>query len=216
MGIIEKVTEFLLSKHWLSLFLAIPCSVLTIAKVPADYYDKFPFTDHNVNVAIVFSAIAVAFCLLFLSIQTIGKKIKKKYKGNKDKAWERSYSDMATNEYIEGIRREVDSFSDYHYSIVRFLLDNENKISFKTNSYSQGFSILDDPSKFNKAPYSCPQKDQQEQSKNPLFQYLVSTAGTQYLLTPQYYDVLKFVESKTGNISHFQRTTIDLEQEQYQ
>lgn len=204
MGVFEKMTEFLIKKQWVVFLLSLLLGFFGFRLVPNDFIDSLPFTFRDVNVAICYAIICIAIYLALSLILYLIKKV--------NAAWKKRRSIIAKNgrieaqnaEAIKKIKACVDSWSDFEYSVVMYLLENENKTPYIQRGYRMSTSILDDPKMFNKS--TCNGANKQSQG------FVIVGQSMQYLLTEEAYEDLNYILHTEGSISNFPRTKVDLQQ----
>ena len=211
MSFIEKLTEYLLKKQWVIFCLSILVGFGTYYLLPSDFVDKMPFSSRDWNVIACIVLLSIVAYLMLSLLRFIFNKFSavrirsknKKYYARQDKAME--------EENIEKYKSDIDRLSDRDYSILMFLLENENKKPYIQWGRTYGESIIDSEEVFDSAPY---------QGTPPVIKDPVSGVNLspivdnprQYLLKREYYERLKYIQQKTGSITHFERKRIDLEQ----
>ena len=125
---------------------------------------------------------------------------------------------MENEQTIEKFRDYHDSLTDKEYSILMYLLKNNNQkpyIEYGTHvSYDDLYNnFLNDTNKFSKSKYHGNDKEIWIDTPHGKEKYYRTGNGTQYLLKDEYYQLLKYLIEKKGSIGHFKRNIIDLEQD---
>lgn len=210
-SLLEKLTEHLLEKQWVIFCLSILAGFGGYYLLPSDYVDQMPFSSHDWNVVACIVLLGIVAYLFLSFLRYIASKIS----ANRIKRENREYyarQDKATVEAnIEKYKSDIDQLSDQDYSILMFLLEHENKKPYIQWNRSFGESILDNEIIFDSAPY----KGTPPVATDPVSgikMFPVVDSPRQYLLKRDYYERLKYIQEKTGSISHFERKRIDLEQ----
>lgn len=105
----------------------------------------------------------------------------------------------------------VDEWNDYDYSVVMFLINNKNQKPFILTGYRYGDTILTNNNMFHSTQSTIPLKVEIKKGTIPVG--IQGQTVTQYLLTDEFYGACCTIIKETGNLSHFDRKTIDLHQE---
>lgn len=208
MDFITKIVEILFKKQWIVTVVSLLMATPFLTVIPTDFYDKLPFESHDINVIVAYSFIVLTVYVIILFILSLINRLhtnkKRKIKRQRDK------DEMI--KLFEQIKSDIDKLSDLDYSIIMYLIENENKIPYKLYRFRNDNTILDNPRFFLSSPFSGESK-----------QYIVNTAegektfisngkGTQYLLTNEYYNLFCAIIDETGSITHFSKKRVDLNQ----
>jgi hypothetical protein len=211
MSILDKIVEMLIKKQWIVFIISLLFATLCLAFIPTDFYDKLPFSSHDVNVVICYSFIALAIFIVIFGVMSMFDKINKsEYRQLQSK---KNRAEMLKQ--LEMLKADNDKLSDRDFSIIMFLVENENKIPYIMWGYFCGNTVLSDERKFWSASYSGESREEEMQTTTGIEKIIVAPSGTQYLLTKEYYDILRVLISETGSITHFSRKRIELNQEEY-
>ena len=208
---IEKITEYLLKKQWVIFCLSILVGFGGFYLLPSDFVDKMPFSSRDWNVVACIVLLSIVAYLVFSLLRFLFNKAtdsrsrrkSRKYYARRDKAVE--------DENIEKCKSDIDQLPDKDYSILMYLLEHENKKPYIQWGRSFGESILDNEEVFDSAPY----QGTPPVIKDPISGINLSPVADnprQYLLKRELYERLKYIQQKTGSITHFDRKRIDLEQ----
>lgn len=210
--ILEKIAEVLLSKHWTTFLLSIVGSIIASIKIPPEMYDKLPLTSHEHNVYLGLFAVTITIYLILTLIQNAIKRVIALTKKRKEKRVLAKEQVALTSEGIEWWKTEVDSWSDEEYSIVMYLLENKNTKPYIKYHWRNPNGFLADNQYFLCSPYNGPQKGYKEEINGEIVTLVPTGDGYQYLLTKDLYNTLNYILKRTGNISHFDRTRVELHQ----
>lgn len=208
---IEKLTEYLLKKQWVIFCLSILVGFGGYYLLPSDFVDKMPFSSRDWNVVACIVLLSIVAYLFFSFLRFIANKISVSRTRRKNRKYYAQQDKAAAEENIEKYKSDIDRLSDKDYSILMFLLEHENKKPFIQWSRSYGESILDGEEIFDSAPY----QGTPPVIKDPVSGINLSPVADnprQYLLKREHYERLKYIQQKTGSITHFERKRIDLEQ----
>lgn len=208
---IEKLTEYLLKKQWVIFCLSILVGFGGYYLLPSDFVDKMPFSSRDWNVVTCIVLLSIVAYLLFSLIRFVAEKIRKRRKKKKDKRYMDKKNREQEKAKIEEIKSGVDRWSDRDYSIVMYLLENENKKPYVQWGHSFGESIIDMHDLFNRAPYHGQKVITYQTSDGPMSATVMDPAY-QYLLKPEIYELLKYIQEETGNIAHFEKHRVDIDQ----
>ena len=207
MGAIEKVLEYVLEKNGvraiISFILAFLLQILIPKGTYKDIYNRLPF-ENNINVILVF---VTQFLLIYIILQFVMFLIKKISHALKSQSPNISQSD--TEKQIELFQSAADKWSEKDYSIIMYLINSQNQVPYTTRNIDAD-SILHNDELFSKTMESKPEKVYD--TKGDFW----GTLPTQYqkvLLKTKFYDLCKIVLNEKGKLSHFERKTIDLHQE---
>ena len=193
MEVLKTITEYLLKKQWWVFLVSVLAGIIGIIVVPRKWIDSLPFSSNDVNTAILLIAISIITYIIISSAKYIIQRYRNHKKAliiNKEKAEKHKKSE---EDIIEKTKKIVDGWSDYEYSVVMYLLENENQKPFVPKSYRTDAKILNNDKIFNMTSIS-------------------GYAGKQYLLTKPVYEDFKIILEETGNISHFQKKRVDIGQ----
>lgn len=208
---IEKITEYLLKKQWVIFCLSILVGFGGYYLLSSDFVEKMPFSSHDLNVAACIVLLSIVAYLVFSLIRFVAEKIRKGRRKKKDKQYMAKKDQEQEKEKIEEIKSGVDHWSDRDYSIVMYLLENENKKPYIQWGHPFGESIIDMHDLFNRAPYHGQKVITFETSDGPRSATVMDPAY-QYLLKPEIYKLLKYIQEETGSIAHFEKQRVDIDQ----
>lgn len=207
MGVIEKALNYLLEKSGLQTILSFILAFLVQVLVPNDtyksIYDRLPF-ESNINVILVF---VTQFLIIFLILQFVKYLIKNLSRNLAKKTTYMSQND--TKKQIELFQSLADKWSEKDYSIVMYLINFQNQVPYITQNIDTD-SILHNDELFAKTVESRPEEVYET---NGDYFGTISTQYHKVLLKPMFYDLCKRILNEKGNLSHFERKTIDLHQE---
>ena len=208
---IEKITEYLLKKQWVIFCLSILVGFGGYYLLPSDFVDKMPFSSRDWNVVACIVLLSIVAYLLFSLIRFVSDKIRKARRKKKNKQYVDKREREREKTQIEEIKSGVDRWSDRDYSIVMYLLENENKKPYVQWGHSFGESIIDMHDLFNRAPYHGPKTITVQTNEGPQ-SLTVMDPAYQYLLKPEIYELLKYIQEETGSIAHFEKHRVDIDQ----
>ncbi|MBQ6255138.1 MAG: hypothetical protein IJJ60_00990 [Clostridia bacterium] len=211
MSFIEKLTEYLLKKQWVIFCLSILVGFGGYYLLPSDFVDKMPFSSRDWNVIACIVLLSIVAYLFFSLVRFMFSKIRVKRRKNKDKRYMEKKCEEQDRAKIEEIKSGVDRWSDRDYSIVMYLLENGNKKPYIQWGHSFGESIIDMHDLFNRAPYHGQKVITFETSDGPQSATVMDPAY-QYLLKPEIYELLKYIQEETGSIAHFEKHRVDIDQ----
>lgn len=210
--ILEKIADVLLSKHWTTFLISIVGSIIASTKIPSETYDKLPLASHEHNVYLGLFTVTIIIYLVLTLIQSIINKMITLGKKHKEKrVWTKEQVAL-TSEGIERWKTEIDSWGDEEYSIVMYLLENKNKKPYIKYHWRNPNGLLAEKQYFLCSPYNEPAKPHPEEINGEIVNVVPVGNGYQYLLTNDFYNALAYILEKTGNISHFNRTRVELHQ----
>ena len=208
---IEKITEYLLKKQWVIFCLSILVGFGGYYLLPSDFVDKMPFSSRDWNVIACIVLLSIVAYLVFSLLRYLFSKVSAGRIRSKNRKYYARQDRAAEEENIEKYKSDIDRLSDRDYSILMYLLENENKKPFIQWGRMYGESILDSEEVFDSAPY----QGTPPVIKDPISGVNLSPVADnprQYLLKREHYERLKYIQQKTGSITHFERKRIDLEQ----
>jgi len=208
---IEKITEYLLKKQWVIFCLSILVGFGGYYLLPSDFVDKMPFSSRDWNVVACIVLLSIVAYLLFSLIRFVSDKIRKARRKKKNKQYVDKREREREKTQIEEIKSGVDRWSDRDYSIVMYLLENENKKPYVQWGHSFGESIIDMHDLFNRAPYHGLKTITVQTNEGPQ-SLTVMDPAYQYLLKPEIYELLKYIQEETGSIAHFEKHRVDIDQ----
>lgn len=211
MGVLEKITEYLIKKQWVVFLISLLIGFIGILFVPDTFISKIPFSSRDVNVGICYAAISIICYLIISFILYIPRKISSWKKNKKESIWKQSLSQNETQQMVEQFKTMVDEWNDYDYSVVMFLINNKNQKPFILTGYRYGDTILTNNNMFHSTQSTIPLKVEIKKGTIPVG--IQGQTVTQYLLTDEFYGACCTIIKETGNLSHFDRKTIDLHQE---
>lgn len=208
---IEKITEYLLKKQWVIFCLSILVGFGGYYLLPSDFVEKMPFSSRDWNVVTCIVLLSIVAYLLFSLIRFVVEKIRKGRRKKKDKRYMDKRDREQEKAKIEEIKSGVDRWSDRDYSIVMYLLENENKKPYIQWGHSFGESIIDMHDLFNRAPYHGKKVITYQTNDGPMSATVMDPAY-QYFLKPDIYELLKYIQEETGSIAHFEKHRVDIDQ----
>lgn len=208
---IEKITEYLLKKQWVIFCLSILVGFGGYYLLPSDFVDKMPFSSRDWNAVACIALLSIVAYLLFSLIRFVSDKIRKARRKKKNKQYVDKREREREKTQIEEIKSGVDRWSDRDYSIVMYLLENENKKPYVQWGHSFGESIIDMHDLFNRAPYHGLKTITVQTNEGPQ-SLTVMDPAYQYLLKPEIYELLKYIQEETGSIAHFEKHRVDIDQ----
>ncbi len=207
MGALEKLIEYVLDKNGvraiISFILAFLLQILIPKDTYKDIYNRLPF-ENNINVILVF---VTQFLLIYIILQFVRFLIQKI-----SQAIESQNSNILENESIiriDQFQSVADKWSEKDYSIVMYLIETQNQVPYITK-YVDSESILNNDQLFAKTVENRMEKVHEANGN------YVGDLPTQYykfLLRSMFYEYCKDVLNKMGSLSHFERKTTDLHQE---
>ena len=207
MGAIEKVLEYVLEKNGvqsiISFILAFLMQILIPKDIYKNIYDRLPF-ENNINVILVF---VTQFLVIYIILQFVLFLIKKI--SHALRSQNTNISENASLIQIDQFQSVADKWSEKDYSIVMYLIKTQNQVPYITK-YVDSESILNNDKLFAKTVESRMEKVYEVNGN------YVGDLPTQYhkfLLRPMFYEYCKDVLNKMGSLSHFERKTTDLHQE---
>lgn len=223
MGILQKITEFLIKKQWAVFLLSLILGFFGFRLVPNSFIESLPFSSRDVNVALCYVAIIIISYLVLSLILFIVKKIitcikKKKEnerRSTKEEAIEQKRREKERTEYdkhIEDFKTFIDSLPDYDYSVIMYLLNTQNKKPYIEIIPPEGFSIIYKSDYFYQTHEEVP-RSISNIPKGVLLVGSLTETVSKYLMKEDFYSLCKTVIEATGSLSHFERKTIDLHQE---
>ena len=211
MNFIEKLTEYLLKKQWVIFCLSILVGFAGYYLLPSDFVNKMPFSSRDWNVIACIVLLSIVSYLFLSLVQYLFSKISDGRIRSKNRKYYARQNRKKKKKNIEKCKSDIDQLSDRDYSILMYLLENENKTPFIQWGRILGESIIDNEEVFDSAPY---------QGTPPVIKDPISGANLspvvnnprQYLLKREHFERLKYIQQKTGSITHFERKRIDLGQ----
>lgn len=213
MGILEKMTEFLIKKQWVVFLVSLLAGFVGMLFVTDEFISKLPFTSRDVNVVLCYAAISILCYLIISLIIYIVNKCSSRKKDKKDLKYSQFLSQKEVEQKVEQFKTMVDGWNDYDYSVVMLLINNKNQKPYIINGYRCGDTILTNNNMFYSTQSSVPLKPDIKEGTVPVgIQHITVT---KYLLTDAFYGACCTIIKETGNLSHFERKTIDLHQEDY-
>lgn len=211
-----KTVDFLLKKNWIAIILSFVTALVIHIFVPTQSYDdnvynKLPF-GYSINVIIVFIAEVLILFMIFHGIQkAILFAISHKKRKSEESA-AKSFDEVAHQEMIEKFKAMADKWSDMDFSIVMYLLSSENRKPYVTG-YVIEDSILNRTDFFYSTTEYKPTNIFPHKGAIPVGMF--TQPISKYLMTQSFYNICKMVIDRTGSLSHFERSIIDLHQEQF-
>jgi len=208
---IEKITEYLLKKQWVIFCLSILVGFGGYYLLPSDFVDKMPFSSRDWNVVACIVLLSIVAYLVFSLLRFLFNKASDGHSRRKNRKYYARQDKAVEDENIEKYKSDIDRLSDKDYSILMYLLENENKKPYIQWGRSFGESILDSEEVFDCSPY----QGTPSVIKDPVSGINLSPVADnprQYLLKRKQYELLKYIQQKTGSITHFDKKRIDLEQ----
>lgn len=196
----KNFLRFFLKLNWRIFVCSSVITLIVVSFVPLNITDRIPFTNHDFKETLV---CIVIFSVIYLILDQLTQMIKWQ---NIDRC-SREEDKRNIKENIEKLRKKMDELPDFEYSVVMFLLKNGNKEPYVSyNNYYKKDTILNDDIYFNKSPIM---RKVQQKEHSEMIGY---SLGYRYLLTDKMYNNLIFIFKEFGQISHFERDTIDLNQ----
>ena len=209
---IKPTIEFLLKKNWINLLIAVICSFAIILVFP-NVTDQVPFESHDIRVVVAWSIVTIALFIVLEFVRWFIKSAIKISNSHKARNKQKNYSEEANKEAIEKIKQTVDNWTDFDYSVVMYLIKNENKKPFCTHSFYMNKTILDNDMVFLKTRTFGEVKEKVV-IKGEATDTIYKGEITKYLLKDEVYQQLKAILDQTGSISHFERHIIDIGNEE--
>lgn len=121
--------------------------------LPSGFVDKMPFSSRDWNVIACIVLLSIVAYLLFSLVRYLFSKISTGRIRSKNRKYYARQDRAAEEENIEKYKSDIDRLSDRDYSILMYLLENENKKPFIQWGRMYGESILDSEEVFDSAPY---------------------------------------------------------------
>ena len=225
MGLFEKVFDLILSKNWISALVSFIIAFILQVLLPKSWYQFFynalPF-ENNINVVLVF-CVLVILCFLLIHFATFLRnkyKTKKKIKRTQEEkvAIEQEHKIIEQDEYeknIDDFKSFIDRLSDYDYSVILFLLSIQNKKPYVEKIPPDGLSIIYNSDYFYQTHEEVPMNISNIPEGAIPVGSLTETVS-KYIMKDDFYSLCKTVIEETGSLSHFERNTINLFQEDSQ
>lgn len=190
MSILEKISEYLLKKHYIVFLISLLIALISVIFIPNEWLDHIPFDDKTTRIIICITIVTL-FVFLFLTALIAAHQHIKKSKNKK------SEQQARREEIIDKVHSVFDKASQKEKEITLYLIKNENKIPYEFTGFFQGCTILNDERFFIKTVASGP---------NQLTENGFISLGPkqQYLLTSNAYEMIKYVLDETGKLSHFE------------
>lgn len=214
MNVLDKIVDLLIEKQWVVFIVSLLCATPMLTIIPSDFYEKLPFSSRDVNVVICYAFITLLVYMLISLILSFIDKIKRIHNNI---AYDAKNKEQVL-EYFDRLKSDNDKLTDKEFSILMYLIENENKIPYiEFDCYGSSFSrtILADNRKFYSSPYSGTPREESVKiaGTNEVQKVIHTPSGTQYLLNKGYYEVLCALISETGSITHFPKKRIELNQD---
>ena len=222
MGLFEKVFDLIFSKNWVSALTSFVIAFILQVVLPKSWYQFFygtlPF-ENNINVVLVF-CVLVILCFLLIHLVTF---LRNKFKTKKEsiqkqkerEAVEKERRRIEQDEYYKNIdefKSFIDGLSDYDYSVIMYFLTNQNQKSYIQKIPPDGLSIIYNSDYFYQTHEEVPMNISNIPEGAIPVGSLTETVF-KYLMKEEFYSQCKTVIKETGSLSHFDRKTIDLRQE---
>ena len=158
------------------------------------YYivDKMPFSSRDWNVVACIVLLSIVAYLVFSLLRFLFNKASDGHSRRKNRKYYARQDKAVEDENIEKYKSDIDRLSDKDYSILMYLLENENKKPYIQWGRSFGESILDSEEVFDCSPYQgTPPVIKDPVSGINLFP--VADNPRQYLLKRKQYELLHFI-----------------------
>ena len=196
MNVLEKIVDKLIDKGWFVFCVSVILGFASAWIFPDDFAERcFRFENPDWNtLAFLLIRCMVAFVILYV-IKKVANKISTAIRTANEVAEQTRLNEAYKARDMEETKSFIDSLSDLEYSIIDFLIENENKNPYKEKVNLSRY-ILGNRSWFVASPYV----------------ELSTMAGSlhQYLLTNQKYYELKEIIEKTGSLTHFKRKRVKI------
>lgn len=204
-----KIVDYFLTRNWTSFLVAGLCGIISIYKIPQEFYANLPFSSHDANVAVVLIAIVIAVYLILSLIQYCVNRIKKTIEKKENKEADHKKEKENRARLFEKVKTSVDSWNDEVYSAVVFLMDNQNTVPYVFYDDDEDMEeTLCGETLFYCTPYNGPQLTIKKRMPGGTIQRFGTGEAHKFLLNDVCYRALKTVKDETGSISHFERESI--------
>ncbi len=204
MGLLEKVTEFLLKKNWVVILISFVVGLIVSIFIPSDFYNKLPFSNRDVSVIVAFSALIIAIFLVLSLLIYIFQKISNHSHKKTQAAKMNEHNKNKMQKAIDDFKCACDAMSDYDYNILMQLVESENQKPLVLRGYTNSnilhidkwFYIIKTQEPLKIIPSSNKRTD--------VVSIPIPHTETvqQIKLKPEAYDFFKHIIATTGDLSH--------------
>lgn len=206
MDLLSKIIDFLLKKNWIVVIISFILGTVTITFFPACMYDKIPFSNREVSIVIVFSAVGLTIYLLLEALITLCRKAKSKIEEiGSEKEQQAAFQKETQQEnakIIEETKSYIDSLSDYDYNIIMSFIDNDNKNTLVFKGYVNSDILRQHKEWFyiskTQEPLNINIPKRSGIMPIPQYEDVLSVK-----LKKDVYEIFKYIMSATGSLSHF-------------
>lgn len=192
------VLKVFIEKHLIPTVLAFVFAFLAYVFLPADFLGR---NKYDAAWFIVF-AWAATFIVIQL-IMNIGRFIKGRISSIKNTISHNSYVEERNEDTLQQVWTIVDGYSCYDKDMIKEFIRNGNK-PIVHNGYDMGISLCH--SSFvhaSEVTVSEPRTIVTKDIKDGILSGYISSQKKQYVLTRDFYEILKYGYEKYGRISHF-------------
>lgn len=204
MGLLEKVTEFLLKKNWVIILISFVAGLIASIFIPSDYYDKLPFSNRDVSVIVAFSALIIAIFLALSLLVYIFKKISNHSHKKAQAAKMNAHNKKEMQQAIDDFKCACDAMSDYDFNILMQLVESGNQKPLVLRGYTSSnilhidkwFYIVESQEPLKIIPSSNKRTDVVS------IPIPLTETVQKIKLKPEAYDFFKYIIDTTGDLSH--------------
>lgn len=204
MGLLEKVTEFLLKKNWVVILISFVSGLIVSIYIPSDFYNKLPFSNRDVSVIIAFSVLVILIFLVLSLLIYIFQKISNHSHKKAQTAKMNAHNKNEMEQAIDDFKCTCDAMSDYDFNIIMQLVESGNQKPLVLRGYTSS-NILHIDKWFYIVESQEPLKVIPSNSKR-IDVVSISIPLTQTVqkikLKPEAYDFFKYIIETTGDLSH--------------